>query len=172
MNPDYSQLAEKYGVSAAAVQELAQAIQRGGGTAAQFNHPELGGMGQWMPGAIMIGDMFNHELKARVERLCHELAQILPREAGASGMAWRSAAWWPDRMGDPTFSGAQNDLHYAYFATKQQLWVKHGETIQRYHTGAYRLTGVAQQQSNMLKTLTFQSTQGTVTLAHFTLIEE
>ena len=43
-------LAEKYGFSVAAVQTLATALQRGHGKQAQFNHPELGGMGQWMPG--------------------------------------------------------------------------------------------------------------------------
>jgi hypothetical protein len=45
---------------------------------AQFDHRELGGAGQWMPGGMtMVGDMFNHGLKAKVDGLCSELSQIL-----------------------------------------------------------------------------------------------
>lgn len=172
MNENYHQLAEKYGLSLTAVQELVRAIQQDGGKMAQFNHPELGGMGQWMPGAMMIGDMFNHDLKARIERLCHELAQIVPRESSAIGMKWGIEAWWSDVMGDPSFSGGQNDLHYAYFSKANRLWIKQGATIHRYDTGNYRLSGVAQQQSNTLKTLSFVSEQGVVTLSAFTRLDE
>jgi hypothetical protein len=43
---------------------------------AQFRHPEFGGTGQWMRcGMIMIGEMFNNTLKARVEALCNDIAQ-------------------------------------------------------------------------------------------------
>lgn len=71
------ELAQKYGVSEEAVLVLWQALVRGRGTMAQFNHPELGGRGQWMPGMIMIGDMFNDALKAKVGALCGELAEFL-----------------------------------------------------------------------------------------------
>jgi len=65
------QLASKHGVSTAAVTELAEAIARGRGSLAQFSHPDLGGSGQWMrSGMLMIGDMFNDRLKARVAALC------------------------------------------------------------------------------------------------------
>ena len=44
----------------------------------QFDHRELGGAGQWMPGGMtMVGDMFNHGLKAKVDGLCSELSEIL-----------------------------------------------------------------------------------------------
>ena len=56
-----------------AVRVLRRALERGGGQLAQFSHPELGGYGQWMPGMTQIGDMFNYELRDRVERLCQEL---------------------------------------------------------------------------------------------------
>lgn len=70
-------LAERYRVSEEAVRVLRRALERGGGRLAQFSHPELGGYGQWMPGMTQIGDMFNYELRDRVERLCQELT-ILP----------------------------------------------------------------------------------------------
>lgn len=49
---------------------------------AQFDHPELGGKGQWMQGGmVMVGDMFNHALKAKVTELCTALALLLPADS-------------------------------------------------------------------------------------------
>jgi hypothetical protein len=60
---------------------LLQSLVNGNGTMAQFNHPELGGGGQWMRGGMtIVGDMFNHGLKAKVEGLCSELSQLLTQE--------------------------------------------------------------------------------------------
>jgi putative oligomerization/nucleic acid binding protein len=71
-------LAQRYGVSMEAVSTLLQALVHGHGTMAQFDHPELGGRGQWMPGGmVMVGDMFNQALKATVDGLCTELAALL-----------------------------------------------------------------------------------------------
>jgi hypothetical protein len=73
-----TELAQRYGVSTAAVLTLLQALMHGHGTMAQFEHPDLGGRGQWMPGGmVMVGDMFNQALKARVDGLCTELAALL-----------------------------------------------------------------------------------------------
>ena len=41
-------VAAKHGFSPAAVRQFYDAIRAGNGTAAQFSHPEFGGMGQWM----------------------------------------------------------------------------------------------------------------------------
>ena len=74
-------LAQRYGVSTDAVMALLQALINGNGTMAQFNHPELGGSGQWLQGGMtMVGDMFNHGLKAKVDGLCTELSQILGQQ--------------------------------------------------------------------------------------------
>ena len=63
-------LAERYGVSLGAVRTLLFAVSAGGGTLAQFDHPEFGGSGQWMSGGMtMVGDMFNYGLKAKVSGL-------------------------------------------------------------------------------------------------------
>jgi Short C-terminal domain len=71
-------LARHYGVSADAVMTLLEALLNGKGMMAQFDHRELGGAGQWMSGGMtMVGDMFNHGLKAKVDGLCSELSQIL-----------------------------------------------------------------------------------------------
>ena len=60
---------------------LLRSLVNGNGTMAQFNHPELGGGGQWMrDGMTMVGDMFNHDSKAKVEGLCSGLSQLLTQE--------------------------------------------------------------------------------------------
>jgi len=75
------ELAQRYSVSADAVVTLLQSLVNGNGTMAQFNHRELGGGGQWMRGGMtMVGDMFNHGLKAKVEGLCSELSQLLAQQ--------------------------------------------------------------------------------------------
>ena len=72
------ELAQRHGVSGDAVLTLLRAVAAGNGTSAQFNHPELGGMGQWSQGGmVMVGDMFNNALKHRVDLLCSELAALV-----------------------------------------------------------------------------------------------
>ena len=73
-------MSERYQVSAEAVATLAAAMRRGGNRMAQFSHPELGGYGQWLPGMTQIGDMFNRELRTRVERLCADLSKALEND--------------------------------------------------------------------------------------------
>ncbi len=71
-------LAQRYGFSQDAVLHLTFAVLKGRGGMAQFNHPELAGSGQWMNGGMMmLGDMFNHGLKARVDGVCRELAAAI-----------------------------------------------------------------------------------------------
>ena len=68
--------AKRQGVSLDGALVLLDALARGNGCQAQFNHPDLGGMGQWPQGGmIMIGDMFNQGLKYRVDALCNALRQ-------------------------------------------------------------------------------------------------
>ena len=51
---DVEELATQHGVSAGAIEALADALSRSQGRAAQFSHPELGGMGQWMAGGMLM----------------------------------------------------------------------------------------------------------------------
>lgn len=86
-------LAARYGVSLGAVEVLAAALKVSGGKLAQFNHPELGGMGQWMPSMIMLGDMFNVSLRARVDALATELAAISAANSTKAGLTELNTAW-------------------------------------------------------------------------------
>lgn len=57
------------------------AVYNGNGTMAQFSHPEFGGSGQWMRGGMtMVSDLFNSQLKARVDNICSDISNSLARE--------------------------------------------------------------------------------------------
>jgi len=70
-------LAKKHSVSPAAVQVVLAALRSGGGRMAQFSHADFGGMSQWSPGMSMVGDMFNAQLKAKLDALCTDIAAHL-----------------------------------------------------------------------------------------------
>jgi hypothetical protein len=154
-------IAARHGVSPVAARALAEALRRGGGRMAQFDHPDLGGMGQWSAGGmIMIGDMFNNGLKARVAALCAELASV-PGPVPATAVNPRP--WWPEEFGHPSASGAQNEMRYACFPDRRRLAVMRDGRVRVYDTGDHRIGGFAQQQGTA-QTLRFQSQNGTVAL--------
>src|SRR5260370_2575629 len=104
-------LAQRYGVSVDAVRTLLFAVAAGGGTLAQFDHPELGGSGQWMSGGMtMVGDMFNYGLKAKVSGICAEISSLLnskqllvPLPVPSTGRSlFPGNAWWPAEPGNPS----------------------------------------------------------------------
>ncbi len=82
------ELAQRYHVSTDAVLTLLHALVNGHGTMAQFDHPEFGGRGQWMQGGmVMVGDMFNHALKAKVTELCTALASLFAADFLSDSLA-------------------------------------------------------------------------------------
>jgi hypothetical protein len=75
------EIAQRNGFSRDAVTSMLFSLVAGGGGMAQFSHSEFGGLGQWMAGGpIMISDMFNNALKARVDALCSELSALIRSE--------------------------------------------------------------------------------------------
>jgi Short C-terminal domain len=164
-------LAQRYGVSVDAVRTLLFAVATGGGTLAQFYHPELGGNGQWMSGGMtMVGDMFNYGLKATVSGLCSELASLLssnqvfvplPAQSAGGGFIAPGNAWWPAELGSPSSSGGQNEARYAYFPQRHRLAILHNGNITLYNTLNHQIGGVQQQQGGYSGTLTFTSQYGT-----------
>jgi hypothetical protein len=168
-------MAKKYSVSPGAVQVVLAALRRGGGRMAQFSHADFGGMSQWSPGMSMVGDMFNTQLKAKLDALCSDIAAYLdtPETAGGSRATGeevsyrspiRSDDWWPAGLGRPAAVGAQNDLRYAVFPETRRLVIDDQGTVSVYDTGSHRIFGVAQAQSAD-RTLTFTSQDGLVRIA-------
>ena len=159
-------IAERHGVSVEAVRHLMRALEAGHGTMAQFDHPDLGGMGQWFSGGmVMVGRMFDSDLKARVSSLCGELASALPKSGwdGASAAVAGSAtsAWYPSELGWPSTTGAQNGLRYAYFPQTRRLAIESASGLALYDTGEHHITGASQSNG----ALRFSGVQGDVDLA-------
>jgi hypothetical protein len=165
MSDSIADIAKRHGFSPNAARAVAEALRHGGGRMAQFNHPELGGMGQWVAGGmIMIGDMFNNGLKARVEALCRDLAAAPgPVPAAAEQQSGQTSHWWPDGLGSASATGAQNDMRYACFPDANRLAVMRDGRVRVYDTGDPRIGGFSQQQSGS-QSLSFASQNGTVTL--------
>ena len=162
--PDIEELARKHGVSPDAVRVLQEAVRHGGGRMAQFSHPDLGGMGQWSSGGMtQVGDMFNSGLRAKVAALCAELAQQAADEPPPPPRAdtGRSANWWPDGLGRPSATGAQNSMRYACFPDNRRVAVEQAGVVTIYDSGEHRISGVSQQQSGT-QDLSFSSQLGTV----------
>jgi hypothetical protein len=166
------QLAAKHAVSAAAVRQLAEAIERGGGSLAQFSHPELGGTGQWMRGGMMmIGDMFNDRLKARVAALCIDVADAVGKmPAPEETRAESGSDWWPAEFGIPSAVGSQNAMRYAFFPASKRLVIDDNGQISTFDTGEHVIIGVSQQQSQA-QSLAFATVRGTLDLASLTRLK-
>jgi hypothetical protein len=77
-------LAKRHSVSPAAVQVVMTALRSGGGRMARFSHADFGGMSQWSPGMSIVGDMFNAQLKAKLDALCKDIATHLATNDVAS----------------------------------------------------------------------------------------
>jgi hypothetical protein len=166
-----SRVSIRHSVSADAVRTILRALRSGGGSMAQFSHPDFGGMSQWSPGMAMVGDMFNSSLKSELDAVCTELAGYVAQSASTdpgrsrddpevSYRAMRQPSdWWPADLGTPIAVGAQNDLRYAVFPGR--LVIKDRGHVEIYDTGDHRISGVAQAQSAD-QTLTFTSQNGLV----------
>lgn len=170
---DYGQnainnLAQRYGVSNDAVTHMLYAVMNGNGTMAQFNHPELGGGGQWMQGGMtMVGDMFNYGLKAKVDGLCVELSNLLGGQQAVfmpvsnPTQFHGNRNWWPDDLGIASTTGGQNNTRYAYFPTTCRLAVDINGQVTVYNTLDHQIGGVSQQQGGN-NSMTFSSQYGNV----------
>jgi Short C-terminal domain len=177
-------VARRHAVSLEAAVTIMRALALSNGTQAQFNHPDLGGMGQWSQGGmIMVGDMFNNALKHRVDQLCAELAGLLRNQPSlglesarsqsqsqngpggvslfVAGSGSGSRPWWPEELGIPASTGAQNDLRYACFPDTRRLAIERDRQTRVYDTGDHKITGFSQQQRGD-QSLTFSSQFGLV----------
>jgi hypothetical protein len=140
---------------------------------AQFSHADFGGMSQWSPGMSMVGDMFNAQLKSKLDALCTDIAAHLEASDGgirssSNEVSYRSMGdskeWWPSGLGRPGAVGVQNDLRYAVFPEARRLVIDDRGSVSIHDTGNHRIFGVAQAQSSD-QTLSFTSQDGLVRVA-------
>jgi putative oligomerization/nucleic acid binding protein len=141
-------IARRHTLSREAVLAMLFAVHVGGGTMAQFSIPELGGSGQWMQGGMTMvgGNMFDNALKARVDALCSELAQLLATTSVFPPSMFTSANWWPANLGVPSAAGGQNNVRYAIFPSTRRLAIQINGVTKVFDTGEHRIGGVQQQQ--------------------------
>jgi hypothetical protein len=86
------------------------------------------------------------------------MAPMKPMEPMAGG-----ETWWPDDLGQPSTSGAQNDMRYAVFPERQRLLIEQDGKVTTYDSGDHRISGVSQQDSHS-QSLAFTSQHGLVKL--------
>jgi Short C-terminal domain len=192
-------LSQRHGVSTDAITHMLIAVTNGNGTMAQFSHPEFGGAGQWMQGGMtMVSDLFNYQLKSRVNNICSDIAnqlsnhQLIPfsgsfqsqsqngvssqtQAAGSMGSANSlfvpdpESNWWPSDLGSPSALGSQNNVRYAYFANINRLAVKTGNDVWVYDTLNHQIGGFSQQQGGG-SSITFTSQFGTISLSSLPVV--
>ncbi len=75
----------------------------------------------------------------------------------------KSDPWWPKDLGEPSTSGGQNDMKYAFFPDKHRLLVFRDGKLTTYDSGDHQINGVSQEQSGS-GSITFSSQTGTVSL--------
>lgn len=203
LSPDGQQavndIARRHGFSPEAVASMLESVVNGNGSMAQFNHPEFAGSGQWMRGGmIMLSDMFNNNLKMRIDSLCSELADLVGRQPGllttgsfqsqsqgfqdqqqGGGFAGpaslfvtppgQGAHWWPEGLGMADSTGAQNNVRYAWFSGAHRLAIDLNGTVTVYDTLDHWIGGFSQQQS-VGGSLSFTSQYGLIDVASLPVV--
>lgn len=187
-------LAQRHQVSTDAATHMLIAVHNGQGTMAQFSHPEFGGSGQWMRGGMtMVSDLFNYQLKNRVDSICNDISNLLSthqlvpfsgsfQSQSQNGVSSQTQAagsigstnslfepdpttnWWPTEFGSPSATGSQNNVRYAYFSAARRLAVMTGGDVWVYDTQDHHIGGFSQQQGAG-GSITFSSQFGTVNLS-------
>lgn len=150
-------------------------------------------------GMTMVSDMFNQGLKSQVDGLCGALSELLANTSqpfrpaqsqsqqqgassassghGATGSVslfvapepGASGHWWPDGLGAPSSTGAQNRVRYAYFAEARRLAIEVRGKVTVYDTLDHRISGFSQQQSGG-SSLSFSSQHGLIDVAQLPVV--
>ena len=79
-------------------------------------------------------------------------------------MEGSDASWWPKGLSNPSSSGSQNGVRYAFFAGQHRLAVEQGGKVKQYDTGDHQISGVRQAQGSQGGSLCFTSQNGDVDL--------
>jgi Short C-terminal domain len=77
--------------------------------------------------------------------------------------------WWPQELGSPSSTGAQNNVRYAYFSLSRRLAVELNGTVNVYDTLDHQIGGFSQQQG-IGRSLTFSSQHGIVDVSSLPVI--
>jgi hypothetical protein len=78
--------------------------------------------------------------------------------------------WWPDDLGQPSSTGAQNGVRYAFFRAAHRLLIDQDGQREIYDSGKHVIAGVAQSNADNTS-LTFATKDGPVELSELTRIK-
>lgn len=56
--------------------------------------------------------------------------------------------WWPEGLSNPSSTGGQNGVRYAFFPQQRRLAVAQDGRVRQYDTGSHLISGVSQQQQD------------------------
>ena len=89
------------------------------------------------------------------------MAPMKPMEPMSGG-----EKWWPDDLGQPSTSGSQNGMRYAFFPDQHRLAIDDNGKVTQYDTGDHQISGVSQSQGGSGGgSPTFSSQNGNVDLS-------
>ena len=74
------------------------------------------------------------------------------------------SSWWPKGLSNPSSSGSQNGVRYAFFAGQHRLAVEQDGKVKQYHTDDHHISGVRQAQGSQGDSVCFTSQNGDVDL--------
>jgi hypothetical protein len=72
--------------------------------------------------------------------------------------------WWPVNLGEPSSSGSQNDIRYAFFSGERRLFIEKHGIIKAFDSRDHEISGVSQSHSASLG-LTFTTESGRIDLS-------
>ena len=74
------------------------------------------------------------------------------------------SSWWPKGLSNPSSSGSQNGVRYAFFAGQHRLAVEQDGKVKQYDTDDHHISGVRQAQGSQGDSVCFTSQNGDVDL--------
>ena len=77
--------------------------------------------------------------------------------------------WWPEDLGQPSTSGSQNAMRYAFFPEKHRLLIEQDGKLTTYDSGDHHISGVSQQNSQG-QSLVFTDRNGLVKVDDLTQV--
>ena len=79
----------------------------------------------------------------------------------------RSDPWWPQELGQPSTSGGQNDMRYAFFPDKHRLLIEQDGKLTTYDSGDHKISGDSQ---SSRRSPTLSSQNGDVAVDDLTIV--
>jgi hypothetical protein len=158
-------LSEKYEVPVEAVRDLAQEMEKTGGTSVRFDIEALGGKGLWnMNRHASVGNGFNEQLNELVAALCNDLSQSIRAEVpedeptlvnrqprsklddtvALMPVSIKPTIWWPEHYGESADAiGNAGAVRYAYFEGCNRLVVRQNLRNRIFDTNGYEVYNVS-----------------------------